>query len=366
MAYSVVLPGDPAPVLRAISPRKMLAVYSDQAADEWPVYALEDASELGPDGKRRSRLKLFTDTSVHYLSQDEAGDTPQWIESREHGLGVCPVVRYPCELDLEGRYVGEIAPLLTYQDRINQATFDTAMVQSFGAFVIRYVTGMTLPGAPGTAEGGEDGDRNAARQAKLQIGADRLLTAQDPEAKFGSLPATPLEGHLSSRDQSLRDLALRAQLPPHALLGTGTNVNAEALAATEAGLQRKGENHRQTYGDSHEQTLRLVAWADGDAAGWEDQEAATLWGDTEARSLAQTADAIVKLADSSMQVDPDLLLPMLPGWTQRDLEQAREYRERRRAENPLATLDEELKRQAGASSGGVPGHDPSSRTPTDE
>lgn len=370
VAYSVVLPGDTAAVMRPVSPRRMLAVYADQAADEWPLYALEEATERGPDGAARSRLKLYTDGVIHYLSAESGTDELDYIETREHRLGVCPVVRFPCELDLEGRYTGEVEPLISYQDRVNQATFDTAMVQSFGAFVIRTLTGSTLPGMPGTPEGGETGDRQVARRAKLQIGADRILSAQDPEARFGSLPATPLDGHLSSRDQTLRDLALRAQMPPHAFLGTGTNVNAEALAATEAGLQRKGANHRLTFGESHEQDLRLAALAEGDLEGWEDREAASVWGDTEARSLAQTADAIVKLAGPEVQVDPDLLLPMLPGWTQRDLDQAREYRERMRAEAVVDSLSAELSRQSGttptSSTGGVPGNDPSSRTPAGE
>lgn len=363
VAYAVVLPGDTAPVMRPVSPRRMLGVYADQAADEWPLYGLEEVEVRDPDGRKRSRLQLLTDGAVHYLSVGEHGDDLEWIESREHNLGVCPIVRYAGELDLEGRYTGEIEPLISYQDRHNQATYDESMVRSFGAFVVRTLSGVTVPGMPGTVEGGESGDRDAARRAKVPFGADRILVAQDPEARFGSLPATPLDGHLKSRDQTLRDLAIRAQMPPKDFLGTGNEANAEATAATEAGLQRKSAVYRLTFGESHEQTSRLGALCDGDRAGWEDTEAATVWGDTEARSLAQVADAIVKLAGPETMVDPDLLLPMLPGWTQRDLEQAREYRERMRAEAAVDSLDAELKRQSGSSSGGVPGNDPSSRPP---
>lgn len=35
--YATVLPGDTAPVIRGVSPRRMLALYDDPAEDDWPA-----------------------------------------------------------------------------------------------------------------------------------------------------------------------------------------------------------------------------------------------------------------------------------------------------------------------------------------
>lgn len=358
VSYMVVLPGSTAPVMRPVSPRRMIALYDDQASDEWPQWALEEVSELDERSRRVTRLRLYDDRMVHELALDDASpDGLRYESSLEHGLGVCPVVRYPCELDLDGRYTGVVEPLIPRQDRLNQQTFDTNIVQSYGSFVVRTVSGMTLPGAPGTSEGGDDGDVEAAREAKLRIGADRFLVAADHETRFGSLPGTPLDGYIAARDQAQRDIATAAQVPPHHLLGGNAAMSAEALAATESGLHRRSKAHRQTYGEAHEQALRLAALADGDRAGWEDHEAQGVWGDTEARSFAQTADALLKLHDG-LEVDAEMLWPMIPGWTQLDVQRAKDLREQRRREDPLGELDREFSRQ---STPGIPGNDPASR-----
>lgn len=363
VAYMVVLPGTTAPVMRPVSPQRMIALYDDQASDEWPTWALEEVSELDERSRRVTRLRLYDDRLVHDLLVDQGtADGLVYTGAREHGLGVCPVVRYPCELDLDGRYTGAVEPLIAPQDRLNQTTFDLNMVQSYGSFVIRTASGMTLPGAPGTTEGGETGDPDAARAAKLRIGADRFLVASDPDTKFGSLPGTPLDGFIAARDQAQRDIATRAQVPPHHLLGGNAAMSAEALAATDSGLHRRSKGHQQIFGEAHEQALRLAALADGDLDGWEDREAQCVWGDTTARSFAQTADALLKLHEG-LEVDAEMLWPMIPGWTQLDVERAKELREQRRREDPLGELEREITRQAPTTpaAGGVPGNDPASR-----
>ena len=62
----------------------------------------------------------------------------------EHGLGVCPVVRFLHDLDLDGEMdvSGEVEPLIPLQDQINTTTFNTLMAQQYAAFRQRWVTGM--------------------------------------------------------------------------------------------------------------------------------------------------------------------------------------------------------------------------------
>lgn len=331
VAYTTVLPGAPFPVIKGLSPRKMFAVYDDPAWDDWPRYALEvDTSEVG--GERKLMLRLYDDTEVHFLSADTASTGgAEWIESRVHDFGVCPVVRFPCDLDLEGRYTGEIAPLIPVQNRINQITFDTNLVQSFGSIVIRTIAGMALPE-----------DTNEARQRKLEMAADRFLVSEEPDTKFGSIPGTPLDGYTKVRDQAVHDLAAQSQTPPQYLLGHMANLNAEALASTESGLMRKGSDHKHVFGEAWEQTLRLSDLARGDVAGWQDYSAQTIWRDTEARSLSQTVDALGKAAQM-LGLPPEMLWSRIPGFTDQDVEEAKRLR---REGDPLGQLAGELRRQA--------------------
>lgn len=331
VAYTVVLPGDPLPVIRGVSPRKMFAVYDEPASDDWPRYAIQvETSEVA--GERKLMLRLYTDTEVHYLSADAGGGDVEWIESRWHGLGVVPVVRFPCELDLDGRYTGEVAPLIPVQDRINQITFDTNLVQSFGSIVIRTISGIALP---------EQQDQ--ARAKKLEMAADRFLVAEDTDTKFGSIPGTPLEGYIGVREQAVHDLAAQSQTPPHHLLGQMANLSAEALAAAESSLMRKGDGYQHTFGESWEQTLRLSELARGDLDGWDDETAQVQWRDTEARSFAQTVDALGKAAQM-LGLPVEMLWHRIPGFTGQDVEEAK----RLRAEgDSLGLLATELRRQAG-------------------
>ena len=90
-AYAVVLPGDPVPVIRRVSPRSLTALYGEDP--DWPLWALE---RLG-----KGLWRLYDDEAVYYVSQPSFGGDFQHIETREHGAPVTPVVRYLDEDDLD-------------------------------------------------------------------------------------------------------------------------------------------------------------------------------------------------------------------------------------------------------------------------
>jgi hypothetical protein len=88
------------PVIRGVFPRRMLAVYQDETADDWSVFALRvDPQQAGTD--RRLMLRLYDDTAVHFLSVDTSGDRPEYIDTRTHDIGLRPVVRFADVPDLE-------------------------------------------------------------------------------------------------------------------------------------------------------------------------------------------------------------------------------------------------------------------------
>ena len=144
-AYTVVLPGDPVPVIRPVSPRRLTAVYEDPVDDEWPLYALEEAVQNLPTGPKRV-VKLLDDENQYVMEGKVKGGGLALAEDgvKKHGLGVCPVVRFLDEDDLDGEVCGEVEPLFDLQDQLNMTTFGLLMAQQYAAFRQRWVTGMVI------------------------------------------------------------------------------------------------------------------------------------------------------------------------------------------------------------------------------
>ncbi len=156
----------------------------------------------------------------------------------------------------------------------------------------------------------------------MRLRVEDILVAEDPDTKFGSLPASPLTGFIEAHESDIKALAAVSQTPAHELLGSMANLSAEALAAARASQTAKIGERKITLGESHEQMLRLASWVAGDADGAADFEAQVRWSDTEIRSLSQAADALGKLA-SQLGVPPEMLWEKIPGFTQTDVETAK-------------------------------------------
>lgn len=335
-AYETVLPGEDdfgnaIPVIRGISPRRMITFYREPEHDEWPHFALRgDPAKV--DGNPGWALKVYDDTSVYYLNCDAAGDGLTFIERRDHNLGLCPVVRFSNQLDLEGRSSGEVEPYIPLAARIDQTTFDRLVVQRFASWKVRTIAGMAMSETT-------DATGETPQQAKLRLKVEDLLIASDPDTKFGTLDETPLDGFVKAKEADIRELASVSQTPAHELLGVMANLSAEAIAAGRASFDSKVEEGRECLGESHEQGLRLSSWVMGDKDGFQDRSAQVRWRDTSIRSLAQAADAITKLKEI---VPVEMLLEKIPGFTRQDVDRALTLRQ---DGDPLDKLASILDRQ---------------------
>ncbi|MCK9921611.1 phage portal protein [Frankia sp. AgPm24] len=295
-SYVTVLPGtragEPMPVLRGVSPRRLTAAYG--ADDEWPAYALE---------QRRSGWRLYDAEAVYDLTGADADTLAFAGVPAEHGAGVCPVVRIRDSDDLDDEVCGAVEPLMFLQDQINITTFGLLVAQHYGAFRQRYVIGWLAE----------------SETQRLKASASRLMTFDDPEVKVGEFGETTLAGYLASREATIRHLATVSQTPAHELLGQLVNLSAEALAAAEASHRRALSETQTVAGEGWEQALQLG----GSMIGVDvPDDAEVRWRDTESRSLAQVADALGKIAQM-LGVPPAELWEMLPGVSQQQVERWR-------------------------------------------
>lgn len=344
LAFGASVPGiDPMSgertVMRKAFDSTQMAAFYNEPDDEWPRMALQaDTYTLRDDNgfptETGWNVVIWDENVRHFISCKGDGEKRgDWVYKtyEEHGSIVPPVVMYAPRLDLKGLTVGEIEPLIPLFKRIDQDTFDRLIVQRFGAWKIRYIAGLAKP------KGGTEAERAQAMKLLVQD----LLIAENPQAKFGTLEETQLDGFIAARDADLRDLAALSQTPPHHLLGLSSNLQAEALAAAEAGLMRKSGEFRTGMGESHEQHFRLDAYLIGNREEAKAFNAQARWRDMESRSLAQAADALSKL-HQGLDVPQEMLWERIPNWTDSDTERAKDLIET----GAIDTLLAEIERQA--------------------
>lgn len=330
LSYVTVLPGVrngvPMPVFRGKSARRMVGFYDDLAYDEYPMYALEATPVKGKDSLWR--VNLYDDTDIWTYDCTEAGDLT-FLTVESHGVGVCPVVRYSSEMDLDGRADGEVEPLIPLASRIDQTVYDRLVVQRFSAWVVRWIAGMERP-TPLEGETQAQADERLARRLQMSD----FLVLGDSDAKAGSFNPTPLEGYIKSAEADIRHFAAVSQTPPHSLLGDMVNLSAEALAAAESGHSRKVAERKHSFGESNEQLFRTSALILGDTVAAADDAAQVQWADLESRSLSQLVDALGKL-HQMLGIPAEGLWEKVPGVTKADVEHWRTLVER---DNPFAAL----------------------------
>lgn len=331
-AYGVVLPGDPVPVMRGASPRNMTVVYGEDP--DWPLWGFE---RMG-----RGLWRLYDEEAVYYVSDKGAsfGQGFEFIETREHGMGVTPIVRYLDEHDLDAdddvaadrtlnampSIGGQVAPLMALQDQIDLTTFGLLVAQWYSAFRQRYAIGWTA----------DD------ETEKMKAAASQLWTFdQNPaDLKLGEFDQTNLDGYIKSREASLRHAASLSQTPAHELIGDLVNLSAEALAAAEAGRDRKVDERQTLAGESHEQMFGLVGRLTGTEI---PDDAQVVWRDTSARAFAATIDGLGKLSQM-LGIPPQELWERVPGATRQDVER---WKAAAQSGDSFSLLADMLERQGG-------------------
>ena len=310
LSYVLVTPGrdanGPRSVMRGLSPRKTIAVYAQPESDDWPMFVL-NATPQGRDGWK---VRVWDENDVYYLDVDTAGDAT-YNEYREHGAGVCPVIRYTNDLDLDGRTPGEVEPLIPLAAKIDKTAYDRLLTQHYNSWKVRTVSGL--------AEFADD--EQEANRKKLKLRQDDFLVAEDPDTKFGTLDETSLEGFIKAYRSDVDDLAALGQVPVTSLnTSTIANMSADAIAELRAGLTQKAFERQVSFGKSHAQALRLAAALEGDAVSAQDVMARVTWQDMQVRSMSQAADALGKYA-TMLGVPPQALWGRIPGVTKTDVDE---------------------------------------------
>lgn len=217
------------------------------------------------------------------------------VEELANPLGVVPVVNLRNSDRILGEHgSSEIDDLKPLVDALNKSLADMMVTSEYVGRPRRWATGIELTEDPVLDDEGNDtGD--TVEVNPIPEGA-RAMISEAADAKFGQLAAADLGGYEASVRVLLGQIMAVSTLPAHYVgVFTDNPASADALRAAEASLTARAEARQQTFGRAWEQVAKLmVAVRDGRDPSMID-DIRVLWADAATRSVAQEADAVVKL-----------------------------------------------------------------------
>lgn len=272
------------------------------AVKRWQV--LDSAGVL----KEEHVIKYGPNRIVHLKRNDTRGKLT-FVSAVDNPLGVVPVVPLVNIKRLNDEtgssVIDSLAPLL---DALNKIIVDMLITSESVARPKRYATGVVL-------EDDEDGfiaDEGFTADSELPAGddspgvespfkdSDDLWISEQAEAKFGQLAGADLGGYKVAVDLIIQQIMAVTSLPGHMVGVTTANPStAEALRASEVALSSNADSRVRVINRPVEWAVRLLVALDYGVSPAV-VEVKNEWGSTATRSVAQEADAAVKLVSQEV------------------------------------------------------------------
>lgn len=315
--------------------RAYAVVWGDGTPDPKPVITLEHAStcvveyEPGNRRKRRAAVRrwrdgkrwfanLYRPEGIYKFQAENESDFAPTTKSGWKRLDVkdetWPLVNTLSDVNVVefavnrllrpapfGTARGEFQTNVRHIDRINYKVFCGLVALTWSGFPLRALIGDPIL---------RDDDNKPI--APFDPIASAVVQLENPDGKLVQLPEATIENF--SPEMDIKHLAALTKTPAHYLLAEMVNLSADAIRAGEASLISKVKRHHRSLGESWEDVTRLGfrVMDPEDARGF-NSKAEIIWTDPESRSLAERADAAVKLKDVlPWQVVASKVLGMTP------------------------------------------------------
>lgn len=234
------------------------------------------------------------------------------VETIPNPLGVVPVVAFRNGDRLLSDGASEIDDLMPLVDALNKSLIDMMTTSEYVGRPRRWATGIEL-----------EEDETGEAVNPIPEG-NRAMISENPDAKFGQLGSADLGGYEASVRVLLGQIMAVSALPAHYVgVFTDNPASADALRASEASLTARAEARQATFGRSWEDVARLMV-AVRDQLDPADVDVRVRWADAATRSVAQEADAIVKLYGAGL-LPASVALARL-GYATDEIEQIRNAR----------------------------------------
>jgi hypothetical protein len=197
----------------------------------------------------------------------------------ESDIAMVPIFELPNNPRLLSGGRSELEDILDTQDRIIKTIADRLVAQDFGAFPQKW------------ASGWPEQDVNGNPNQQIDVGQDRMITTDVPEARFGQFDATDLTGYMAGKKEDVHDMAARTRTPAQYLLGEFSNVNGETLKASESGLVAKVRQRMRGMDDPLESAIRFARQLAGTAIA-DDVTMEVVWRNPEFRTEGEVVAAL--------------------------------------------------------------------------
>lgn len=289
-----------------------------ETEDDAPVITIEspfDAiHEDDPRTKRvRHGIKRWTDPDktkwMTYLHQNgsvtwrqQKGD---WIEDEtdEHEFGICSLVPLMNDPRMLGRArpgkfdqrLGRSVfhPIISPLDGLNKFASDMMISGEFHALPRRWGTGLNQNDFVDEKTG------EALNTFSMIAGRMWGTSSSRKDAEFGQFPEADLSNFHNTIKLLMQIIAMELGLPSHYLLFQGDNPpSADAIRSSEAQLVKRAERKQRNLSTGWETVQRLVLLELGRDEDARPRMVETLWRDPSTPTIAQKADAIVKLVQA--------------------------------------------------------------------
>lgn len=236
-----------------------------------PVQRISDGLTVIDD----SRIDLVVPEFLIRETRGESWPAP-------NPTGVVPLFESPNNPRLLTGGRSELEDVTDVQDRIVKTIADRLMTQDFGAFRQKWISGWPHE------------DESGNPTPNINIGRDRIITTDVPEARFGQFDADGVKELLEAVVEDVKHVASRTRTPAQYLLGDMSNVNGETLAASESGLVSKVRQRMRGHSNAVEGAMRLAREIGGYGKLDPGVIMETVWHDPEHRTKGELTDAAVK------------------------------------------------------------------------
>jgi hypothetical protein len=227
------------------------------------------------------------------------GNDFQVVDRDEHKLGtvpITPLINRARLADWCGR--SELSPILPLAHAANKIATDMMVAAEFVALPIRGVMGLSLADF-------EDSAGNKLTALQVMLGRLLAIPDDDGQAKTFEFASANLANFHDTLNQLARLTASIAGLPAHYVgLTTENPPSADAIRSAEIRLIKRAERKQRPFGGAWERTQRLVRrFQEGD---WDPalKRLETIWRDPSTPTVAQKADAAVKLFNLPTPIVP--------------------------------------------------------------
>jgi len=302
--------------------RSYIAVGTNEADETTPLVTFESPLEVWADidpRTRRTRAALrrysgyqgnyardteyyatlyLPDRTVYYQRSGMSGEYNE-VDVDRHELGVTPIVPIVNRSRLAdwcGR--SELSPVLPLAHAANKIATDMMVAAEFVALPLRGIFGMG-------PEDLEDAQGNKLTAMQALLGRLFLVPNDDGTARNFEFTSANLSNFHETLDRLAQLVASLAGLPP-AYLGQSTQnpPSGDAIRSSEIRLIKRAERRQRAFGGSHEEAMRLVRRLQTGEWDPELRQLETKWRDPSTPTVAQKADAAVKLFNLPTPIVP--------------------------------------------------------------